>query len=235
MKKEITWITGASSGIGKEIVHLFVQSEMPVAASSRNIELLEKLKEGLGSKKSLLNIVQCDVSDHESVVNAYNKISKDFKVTGLINNAGITSFKLATEDSIEDIQRIINTNLLGAVYTIRAVIPEMIARNHGTIINTISVAAKKIFTNSSIYSASKSGLAAYTDVLREELRKHNIKIINILPGATKTPIWPNSALEKFSDRMMSPADVASMIFKVYTLDGNIVPEEITLRPIKGDL
>ncbi len=235
MKKEIIWITGASSGIGKELVHLFVKSDKPVAASSRNIELLDKLKENLGDKKAFLNIVQCDVSDYESVVNAYNKISKDFRISGLINNAGITSFKPAADNSIEEIQQIINTNLLGAVYTIKTVIPEMIAKNNGIIINTISVAAKKIFTNSSIYSASKSGLAAYTNVLREELRKHNIRVINILPGATKTPIWPNSALEKFSERMMSPADVASMIYKIYNLDGNIVPEEITLRPLKGDL
>jgi short-subunit dehydrogenase len=235
MKKEITWITGASSGIGKELVSVFVNSNKRVAASSRNIELLEKLKENLGDKKGLLTIVPCDISDYESVVTAYNIISKDCHVSGLINNAGITSFKSAPDNTIEEIQNIINTNLLGAIYTIKTVIPEMIAKNNGIIVNTISVVAKKIFTNSSVYSASKSGLAAYTNVLREELRKHNIKVINILPGATKTPIWPNSALEKFSERMMSPSDVASMIYEVYNLDGTVIPEEITIRSIKGDL
>lgn len=235
MKKEIIWITGASSGIGKELVSLFINAGKPVAASSRNTEYLEKLKESLGPKSGLLNVVQCDISSYESVVDAYNIISKEYRVACLINNAGITSFKPAVENSIEEIQNIVNTNLLGAIYVIKTVIPEMIAKNSGTIINTISVVKNKLFTNSSVYSASKCGLAAYTDVLREELRKYNIRVINVLPGATRTPIWPNQLLEKYGDRMMSPADVASVIFKVYNLDGNLVPEEITLRPIKGDL
>jgi short-subunit dehydrogenase len=235
MKNEIIWITGASSGIGRELVSVFIKAGKTVAVSARKVDMLEKLKEGLGDKRDLIQIVQCDVSDYESVSEAYHKITKEFQVIALINAAGITSFKPAVEDTIEEIQKIVNTNLLGSIYTIKTVIPAMIKANKGSIINIISIAAKKVFTNSSVYAASKSGLLAYTNVLREEVRKNNIRIANILPGATKTPIWPNKSLEKFSDRMMTPGDVASLIFSVYSADGTAVPEEISIRPIKGDL
>jgi short-subunit dehydrogenase len=235
MKKEIIWITGASSGIGKELAAVFARSGKTIAVSARKAELLEKLKESLGDKKDLVQIVPCDISDYESIQDAFLKISKEYQVSSLINGAGITSFKPAVEDSIEEIRQIVNTNLLGSIYMIKTVIPAMIKANKGVIINIITVAAKKIFTNSSAYAASKSGLLAYTDVLREEVRKYNIRVTNILPGATKTPIWPNQSLEKFSERMMTPGDVASLIYAVYSTEGTALPEEITLRPLKGDL
>lgn len=235
MKKDIIWITGASSGIGKELAAIFAKAGKTIAVSARKADLLEKLKESLGDKKDLMQIVPCDVSDYESIQDAYLKISKEYQVVSLINAAGITSFKPAVEDTIEEIRQIINTNLLGSIYMIKTVIPAMVKANKGSVINIITVAARKIFTNSSAYAASKSGLLAYTDVLREEVRKYNIRVTNILPGATKTPIWPNQSLEKFSDRMMTPGDVASLIFAVYSTEGTAIPEEITLRPMKGDL
>lgn len=235
MSSDIIWVTGASSGIGRELVVSLVNSGKMVAATSRSIEMLEKLKENLDGKKDLLRIYPCDISDAAQAVETGAKISSEYRITGLFNNAGITSFKPAADDSIEDIKKIINTNLLGPIYAIKSVLPSMIKANGGVIVNTVSVVAKKLFTNSSAYSASKSGLAAYTDVLREEVRKNNIRIINIYPGATKTPIWPNHILEKFSERMMAPADVASIILNLFGNDGSAYPEEITLRPLKGDL
>jgi len=235
MENEIIWVTGASSGIGKELALKLAQSGKIVAASARNLEMLEKLKDGAKEGKDFIKIFPCDIASLQSVAETEKKISKDYTISALFNNAGVTSFKPAADDSLEDIQKIINTNLLGAIYTIKSVLPSMIKENRGVIVNTISVVAKKIFTASSAYSASKSGLLAYTDVLREEVRKNNIKILNVLPGATKTPIWPNSALERFSERMMTPADVAAVILNLYGDDGTAVPEEITLRPLKGDL
>ena len=64
---------------------------------------------------------------------------------------------------------------------------------------------------------------------------NNIRVINIYPGATKTPIWPNKALEKFSSRMINPDKIADIVFDAYSIQGNIVTEEIVLRPAMGDL
>ena len=111
----------------------------------------------------------------------------------------------------------------------------MIKRKKGTIINIISVAAEKVFTRSSAYAASKSGLLAYTNVLREEVRKYNIKVINILPGATNTPMWSDKVLEEYGDKIMKPENIARVLVSVYLQGSDYVTEEIIMRPMIGDL
>lgn len=229
----IVWITGASSGIGKELAKKFYQQKHTVALTSRRIS--SKNYDFADEDENRLIYSKADVSDYSSINSAYNQISKNGFVDLLINNAGTTSFTLAEDDSPEMISQIISTNLIGAINTIKCVLPEMIKMTRGTIVNILSVAAEKIFIKSSAYAASKAGLLAYSNALREEIRKYNIKVINILPGATATPIWPSAALEKFSCRMMKPEDLAELIYNLVINEKNIVPEEVTLRPIQGDL
>jgi short-subunit dehydrogenase len=231
-RKNIVWVTGASSGIGKSTVEQLVSNKYHVAISSRRESTLLEIKK---NNPDLIIPLPMDISKSSEVFQSIKLIEKDNNINILINNAGVTSFVEASKNSVEETNEIINTNLLGAIYTIQAVLPGMIERNEGTIINILSVAAIKVFENSSVYAASKAGLLAYSKVLREELRNKNIRVINILPGATKTPIWPNDALEKFSDRMMSPEDIARFILDVLRTKGNMVPEEVVLRPTKGDL
>lgn len=237
MAKEnsIVWITGASSGIGKAIAAEFAENNKLVAASARDKISLERLKKDQGKDKNRITVFPMNITSSKEVLSTFEKINKNYDVECLINNAGSTSFKLTEENSIEEIQDIIATNLLGAVYAIKAVLPEMINNKKGTIINILSVAAESILTKSGAYAASKAGLRTFSKVLREEVREHNIRIINVLPGATRTPIWSNEALEKYGDRMMSPAELAKLIYHVYNVKSNMVVEELTIRPIKGDL
>ena len=235
MKNKIILVTGASSGIGKALANEFAMNKKVVAASARSKDSLKRLKKEITDTKREMEIFPLDVTDYLQVQSAVEKISADYKINCLINNAGATTFKLANENSIEEIKEVLDTNLYGAIYAIKAVLPKMIEQKQGTIINILSVAAETVLTKSSIYAASKAGLQAYTKVLREELRENNIRIINVLPGATRTPIWPNFALEKYGERMMSPAELAKFIYQVYSINSNLVPEEITIRPIKGDL
>ena len=101
--------------------------------------------------------------------------------------------------------------------------------------DSLSVVTKKTFTKSSIYSASKFGLLGYTNSLREEVRKHNIKVINVIPGATATPIWSKEIRNQFSDRMMTAEDIARVLVWAFLQKENLVTEELLLRPIEGDL
>ena len=78
-------------------------------------------------------------------------------------------------------------------------------------------------------------MLAYTNVLREEIRDKNIRVINISPGPTKTPIWGESALKKFSGKMMNAADVANLVYNLYSEKSNLVAENVVVRPITGDL
>jgi len=234
-KKNAVWITGASSGIGKALACKFAKNGIFVLGTARRNDLLDEIKNELGEFSTFFMCHQLDISDFSLVSEFHKKISTEYQIECLINNAGTTSFKNAIENSIQEIEDIIQVNLLGSIYAIKTVLPEMLERKSGTIINILSVVTQKIFTSSSAYSASKSGLHAYTKVLREEVRDKNIRVINVSPGATATSIWPEGVLQKYSERMMNAEAIAEMIYHVYSEKSNLVSEELVLRPLKGDL
>jgi short-subunit dehydrogenase len=234
-EKSGVWITGASSGMGKAAAQEFARIGCRVFVSARRVSELERLNKSLIKEKLELDIFPCNVASSANVDQTAKKILSASRIDCLINNAGITSFKLAEENSINEIDDIINTNLLGSIYTIKSVLPKMIEQGGGTIINILSTAAKKVFTNSSAYSASKSGLMSYTNVLREEVRKYKIKVVNIVPGATETPMWSQEIRKENSGRMMTPDNIARLLVWVFLQKDNIVSEEIVVRPIEGDL
>ena len=234
-EKSGIWITGASSGIGKAAAEEFTRIGCRVFVSARRVTELERLNKSLSKDKLELDIFPCNVASSANVEQTVKKILSTHKIDCLINNAGITSFKLAQENSINEIDDIINTNLLGSIYTIKSVLPKMIEQGGGTIINILSIVTKKVFTHSSAYAASKNGLMAYTNVLREEVRKHKIKVVNIIPGATETPMWSQETRKENSERMMSTGDIARLLVWVYLQKENMISEEIVVRPIEGDL
>jgi uncharacterized protein len=237
--QEIIWITGASSGLGAELTKEFCNRGAFVFATARRYEKLQNLQieiENLKLENNYRLIIQkCDVASKEDIFNTAQTISSNGNLVCLINNAGITSFKRAEENSIEEVENIIQTNLLGSIFSIKSVLPKMIEQKKGLIFNVLSVVTKKIFTNSSAYSASKIGLMGYVNVLREEVRKFNIKIVNIIPGATETSIWSKEMIEKYHSRMMRPAEIAYQLAEIYYNQNSIVVEEVVMRPIGGDL
>lgn len=234
-RRKAVWITGASSGIGKALSIKFAGSGILVLGTARRIDLLNGLKNELADQAIFFESHQLDISNSDLVAQFYKNISSEFEIECLINNAGTTSFKNAIENSIQEIEEIIRTNLLGSIFAIKSVLPEMLERKSGTIINILSVVTQKVFTASSAYSASKSGLHAYAKVLREEVRDKNIRVINVSPGATATAIWPDGVLNKYSGRMMNTMAIAELIYRVYSEKSNLVSEELVIRPIKGDL
>jgi 3-oxoacyl-[acyl-carrier protein] reductase len=229
------WITGGSSGIGKAAAKEFARTGSRVFVSARRTRELEKLNEEIEKEKLSVTCFPCNVGSSANVEQTIKKIFAIQPVDCLINNAGITSFKAAEDNSINEINDIILTNLLGSIYTIKFLLPYFIKQGKGTIINIISSAADKIFTNSSAYTASKAGLMGYANVLREEVRKYNIKVINILPGATETAMWPSEVRKANSERMMTAEEIARLLVWVYLQEGNMIPEEIIIKPIQGDL
>lgn len=234
-KKSGIWITGASSGIGRAAAIEFAKVGTEVFVSARRATELERLNREIAEDNLSVKIYPCNVASAANADQTVKKITAGHKIDCLINNAGITSFKPAEDNSVQEITDIVHTNLLGAIYTSKYVLPHMIEQGGGTIINILSVAAKKIFTLSSAYAASKMGLLGYMNVLREEVRKYNIKIINIVPGATDTPMWSMDVRKENSEKMMSSEDIAQLLVWVYLQKGNMVTEEIVVKPITGDL
>lgn len=243
-KKKGIWVTGASSGIGKDAAKEFARVGYNVFASARRATELERINKELrkessegasGNHKISIQIYPCNVASSANVDQIVKKITAENEIDCLVNSAGITSFKLAEENSINEIDDIINTNLLGSIYAIKSVLPYMIEQGGGTIININSIITQKFFSNSSAYAASKMGLLGYSKVLREEIRKYKIRVIDIIPGNTETPMWSSDVRKEHSERMMKTEDIARVIVWAYLQKDNIVSEEIVLRPIQGDL
>jgi NADP-dependent 3-hydroxy acid dehydrogenase YdfG len=111
----------------------------------------------------------------------------------------------------------------------------MVEQKKGHIFNIVSITAKKLFTNSAAYAASKASLATAMDILREEVRGFGIKVINIVPGATDTAIWPSKIRDKYRDRMLQPGIIAETVLTAYHQPPELSIEEIVIRPAGGDL
>jgi short-subunit dehydrogenase len=235
MEKEGIWVTGASSGIGKSIASEFAKIGCNVFVSARRTNELERLKEELDEYEDNIHVFPCNVASSANVEQTCKKITADFKLDCLVNNAGITSFKAAEDNSVNEINDIININLIGSLYTIKSVLPVFKKAQSGTIVNILSVVVDKIFTNSSLYSASKEGLLGYSKVLREEVRKYNIRVVNIIPGATETPIWSQQVRKEKAELMMNPESLARVVVSSFLQKDNLVTEEIVIRPLSGDL
>ena len=233
--KNAVWITGASSGIGKALSLEFTRNNIFVIGTARRLELLNGIKKELADYKNNFEAHQLDITNYSEIDQFHKKVLSNYQIDCLINNAGTTSFKKAIDDSISDIENILHVNLLGGIYTIKTVLPEMLERESGTIINILSVVTQKVFTSSSAYTASKSGLLGYTKVLREEVRDKNIRVINVLPGATVTEMWSDKVIQKYGDSMMDAKSIANLVFRLYSEKSNMITEEIILRPLKGDL
>jgi 3-oxoacyl-[acyl-carrier protein] reductase len=234
-KKNGIWITGASSGIGKAVALEFAKIGCNVFISARRAQELERLRDESGKLGDNIFPFPCNVASSTNVDQTVKKIINEYELNCLINNAGITSFKNASDNSVNEINDIINTNLLGSIYSIKSVLPTFIKNESGTIINILSVVVDKTFTRSSAYAASKMGLLGYSNSVREEVRKHNIRVINVIPGATETTMWSQEIRKEKGDLMMSAESIARIIVSAYLQKDNLVTEEIMLRPITGDL
>lgn len=232
----IVWISGASSGIGKALVELFVTEGEIVVASARSRRSLISLQRSLAGSPGECVPLVCDIRTERSVRSAARRIAARFKrVDVLVNNAGVTLFKDFAQTSVKEFDHVIGTNLRGSFLATKCVLPGMLRRKSGMIVNIQSFAAKTTYTGSSVYSASKSGGVALMDSLRAEVRGNGIKVLNVYPGATLTPMWSPLHQKRYAKAMMTPADVARKIFEATRLPESMMIEELVLRPQMGDL
>jgi short-subunit dehydrogenase len=236
MKKKIVWITGASTGIGRETAKLFSKNDFIVVATARRKSRLVSLVQEIKFAGNEASAFVCDVSSERSVFNTFKRIKERYgKVDVLVNNAGVTFFKSFADSKIYDFDYMMNINLRGSFLCIKSVLPQMLKNRKGHIINILSVAVQTTLENSSLYSASKAGLLALSDGLRLEVRGYNIKVTNIMPGAVDTPMWDSRTRQKKRNRMMAPEDIAAVVFDIVNKPNKMQIEEVVLRPQKGDL
>ncbi|MBI3004051.1 MAG: SDR family oxidoreductase [Ignavibacteriales bacterium] len=232
----VVWITGASSGIGRSLAEVFAENGDFVVATSRNIRGLQDLRSGIEEHGGTCEVVRCDVKNQPSIKRAAGLILKKHRsVDVLINNAGVTYFKDFLSTTVREFDEVVTTNLRGFFMTTKMVLPAMVKKKNGMVINILSFAAKTIYTGSAAYSASKSGAEAMMNVLRAELRDSGIKVINVYPGAVLTPMWQKKHRKKYASRMIDSDSVARLVYETSVQEPSVMVEELIIRPQGGDL
>jgi sepiapterin reductase len=236
MNQRVIWITGASTGIGKEIASEFSKAGHIVVVSARRKSRLVRIVSEIKYADREASAFVCNVMSERSIQITSKRIREKYgSIDLLINNAGVTVFKSFMETKTFDYDNVIDTNLRGAFLCIKSVLPQMIKNKKGHIINILSVAANTSFENSSVYAASKAGLLAMSNGLREEVRRFNIKVSNIMPGAVETPMWDSKSRQRYKNRMMSAADIAKIVLQIYQQPRKVLIEDVIVRPVKGDI
>jgi NAD(P)-dependent dehydrogenase (short-subunit alcohol dehydrogenase family) len=202
-------ITGASSGIGYATAKLFSERGYRVYGISRRSELM------------------ADVKNYGEIKGAIERVvEKEGGLDILVVNAGIARVGYVEEFEISDWLEVLNTNLNGAFYTVKAALPHI--REGGHIVFVGSIASKRAFPGWAAYCASKWGLLGFAKSLGEEL-KGRIKVSTVLPGAVDTPLWEGIGGDK--SRMLKVEDVAKVILNIVESDGWI--REVEILPKGG--
>ena len=187
--KKIICITGASSGFGEACAFKFSENHYDLIISGRREEKLNVLKETLEKKfGNKVHVLRLDVSDRTAVENAFKSLPDEWKkIDLLLNNAGLALGRdNFDEASVDDWERMIDTNLKGLLYVSKAVLPYMIANNRGHIINIGSTAGKQVYQKGNVYCATKHAVQAISEAMRIDLLPHKIKVTVIHPGAAET-------------------------------------------------
>jgi NAD(P)-dependent dehydrogenase (short-subunit alcohol dehydrogenase family) len=189
-------VTGASSGIGRETARLFARAGANVVLASRNTEALARLAQELRPYRGRSLAVPTDVTDAEAVEGMVRRAAGEFgSVDILVNNAGISLYARLAEGSMENVRRLFDVNVFGALNCIRAVAPYMKQQRRGQIINVSSVAGKIAAPYEGAYAATKFALTAISDAVRLELFEYGIRVITVYPGPIDTALRENALKE----------------------------------------
>ncbi|MGJ4942622.1 SDR family oxidoreductase [Bradyrhizobium sp. HKCCYLS1011] len=233
-------LTGAAGGMGRAITKALLESGRRVVLVDRDAKALQELAATAGSA---VFPIQLDVSDPQAVDRLPDAIPKPFKpVDVLINNAGHdiggrTRFDVGSAD---DWSNIIQTNLIGLMRVTRAILPDMVRRNAGHVVNISSINAVRIVPDMAAYSTSKAGVHMFTETLRGELAETAIRVTELQPGLTRTNIiltryrGDKSKEQDYFDQFkmaLEPADIARSI--VFALDqpAHVQIAEMMILPV----
>lgn len=227
LQGKIALVTGAGKGIGRAIAIALAQEGVHVgliARTSKDIESVAQEIRSLGVKASA---VAADVSKMEDVNSAVEKIQAELgPVDILINNAGIATFGKFLEIEPNAWEEMIRVNLFGVYYATRAVLPQMIERKSGDIINISSTAGRSGSPVTSAYSASKFAVFGLSESLMQEVRRHNIRVTAMAPSTVVTDL-ANSAnlITGDPEKVMHPEDFAELLIAQLKLNRRVFVKE----------
>ncbi|PFA64032.1 3-ketoacyl-ACP reductase [Bacillus sp. AFS015802] len=209
IKGKIAYITGAARGIGKATALELAREGVHVGLVARTERTLEKVAEEARSLGVKASVAVADISNMEQVDQAVSKLKSELGPADiLINNAGIGTYGSFLEIDPEDWKRTFEVNVFGTYYVTRAVLPQLIEKNRGDIINISSSSGLKGTAGSTAYSGSKFAVQGMTEALMQEVRKHNIRVMTLNPSLVATDLTFDNLDEADKDKYMQPEDLA---------------------------
>ncbi len=206
-------VTGAASGIGRAMAHVLAGEDARLILVDRDAPGVESLAKELTADGVRCVADAVDVRQREALRRSIRSMQTQLgPVDLLVACAGITGVTLVEELRVEQLQAITEVNYLGVVYSIDAVLPEMIQRRQGHIVGVSSLAGCRGMPFSAAYSASKTALSTYLESLRPSLRRRGVTVTTVCPGFVRTPLMANAPLQP-PMRMLEPEEAARYILR----------------------
>jgi NADP-dependent 3-hydroxy acid dehydrogenase YdfG len=233
------FITGATSGIGKATAEFFAQHNYRLILCGRKEDQLKDLEQTLGMLTDVVTL-KFDVRNKEAVFTAINTLPENFKnIDVLINNAGNAhGLSFIQDGDTNDWDAMLDINVKGLLYVSKAILPKMIERNTGFIVNIGSTAGKEVYPNGNVYCASKSAVEAINKGMRMDLNQYNIRVSAIHPGLVETA-FSDVRFKGDTERAkkvyqgykaLQPEDIAEIIHFVITRPYHVNIEDLVVYP-----
>ncbi|HXM95004.1 MAG TPA: SDR family NAD(P)-dependent oxidoreductase [Candidatus Dormibacteraeota bacterium] len=230
-RKSIALVTGGSRGIGRAIALRLVALGSDVAICGRDANALGQTTAELAKSGRRVFSQIADVTRANEVADLVTKtVAALGPISILVNNAGIGLFGPAHEKTEGDWDRVLNTNLKSVFLVSREVVPSMIRRGAGDIINISSLAGRNAFAGGGLYCASKWGLQGLSGCMAEDLRDHGIRVSVVCPGSVATEFSGRGPKE--SSKVLAPEDVAHAVAMIVTQGPRSFVSEVQLRPLR---
>ncbi|EIC84202.1 bifunctional NADP-dependent 3-hydroxy acid dehydrogenase/3-hydroxypropionate dehydrogenase YdfG [Serratia sp. M24T3] len=235
----IIFVTGATAGFGAAIARKFVSAGHQVIATGRRKERLDDLKAELGDA---LHVAQLDVTDRASIEQAMASLPAEWKkIDVLVNNAGLAlGIETADKASLDDWETMIDTNTKGLVYVTRAVLPGLVERNTGHVINIGSIAGNWPYQGGNVYGATKAFVRQFSLNLRTDLFGTKVRVTNIEPGLCGGTEFSNVRFKGDDQKVnqtydktdpLTAEDVAESVFWAATLPAHVNINSIEMMPV----
>jgi short-subunit dehydrogenase len=215
-------ITGAGSGLGKELALGFSKQGYHLILTGRTVGKLSAVKNEIEAAGGKADYAVLNISNMEDVTNQVSEWCMKYSIFGLVNNAGVGHFGPFIESSEGEIIEMLNTNVLGTILVTKAVLPVLTKQEDGLIINIISTAGLRGKVNEAVYVASKFAVRGFTESLQKEYQDSAIKIKSVYMGGMNTPFWAGSTHITDPSRLRSPGEVAEIIFQQIEQDSIII-------------
>ncbi|MBW4667918.1 MAG: SDR family oxidoreductase [Cyanomargarita calcarea GSE-NOS-MK-12-04C] len=245
-KNQTILITGASSGIGEACARIFAIEGAKLILAARRLERLQKLSDELvetyfETSHQNIYLLQLDVRDRSAVESAISNLPDEWAdIDILINNAGLSrGLDKLHEGDFQDWEEMIDTNIKGLLYLTRYVVPGMVKRERGHVVNIGSIAGHQTYPKGNVYCGTKAAVKSITEGLKQDLLGTPIRVTSVDPGMVETE-FSEVRFHGDSDRAqnvyqgltpLTPDDVADVIFFCVTRPAHVNINEIILMPV----